>query len=99
MSDGGAKALAPAAPNILGLALLRGLTASPLGPSEQRQLLLRRVGLARYAVRSPAFEAVTAPALRGAAAAASRVPLLGRGLALVAEVAEGMQRYYTYVEA
>jgi len=84
---------------LLGLALLRGLMAQPLCPSEEQAALLRPALLARYLVRSPFFDAATRPALEGVTRRLARVPLVGRAAALLAEVAEGMQGYYTYVES
>jgi len=84
---------------LLGLALLRGLMAQPLCPSEEHAALLRPALLARYLVRSPFFDAATRPALEGVARRLARVPLVGRAATLLTEVAEGMQGYYTYVES
>lgn len=70
-----------------------------LNASEHQELLVRRVQMARYAVRSPCFDVLTKPLLDAVTRGTQRVPLLGKAVGLVTDIAEGMQKYYTYVEA
>ncbi|KAI8476029.1 MAG: hypothetical protein J3K34DRAFT_516939 [Monoraphidium minutum] len=98
LQAGGARRWPPGS-TLYSLALLRGLTARKWAPTEQQELLARRLGLLRYLLRSPCYDAVTRPAFSRAARGVGWLPLLGPLAGYALELVDSMQGYYTYIES
>jgi hypothetical protein len=89
----------PAGSTLYSLALLRGLTARRWGPTEQQELLARRLGLLRYLLRSPCWDGLTRPVVARGVGAVQWLPLFGSLGTYALELIDSMQGYYTYVES
>jgi len=88
----------PPRTSLRSLALLQALASPRWRPAEGAELLGRRLALARYLLRSPAYERATRPALAAAARGVRWVPLAAPAARFALELVDGMQGYYTYVE-
>jgi peroxin-16 len=88
----------PGGSTLYSLALLRSLGSSKWKASEQHELLMRRLQLVKYLIRSPAYDTVTRPQLERLLRGVGWVPLMGQLSGFAFNLIEGMQRYYSYVE-
>ena len=73
-----------------------GADEALLSPGEKHELHRRRASMAYYLMRSPVFETVTAPALRGAGRVMRPVPLLGGLYGKAVAIAEDVNDHFAY---
>jgi peroxin-16 len=67
-----------------------------LSPGERAELRRRRASMAYYLMRSPVFDRVTAPALRGAGRVLRPVPLVGGLYGKAVAIAEDVNDHFAY---
>ena len=73
-----------------------GADEARLSPGERRELRRRRASIVYYLMRSPVFDRVTAPALRGVGRALRPVPLVGGLYGKAVAIAEDVNDHFAY---
>jgi peroxin-16 len=73
-----------------------GADEARLSPGERIELRRRRASMAYYLMRSPVFDRVTAPALRGAGVLLRPVPLVGGLYGKAVAIAEDVNDHFAY---